>query len=166
MVNRIAAAQEPDGYFNSYFQGRAPEKKWSNLRDWHELYCAGHLIEGAVAYAAATGKIRLLDVMRRYADLIGRTFNAGARRGYPGHEEIELALVKLSRFTGEPRYLDMARYFIDERGRQPHYFDLEARARGEDPADWYHRTYQYNQSHRPVCEHDKVVGHAVRAVAF
>ena len=166
IVARIEAAQEPDGYFNSYFQRRAPEAKWSNLRDWHELYCAGHLMEGAVAYAAATGKRRLLDAMARYADLIARTFGRGEgqRRGYCGHEEIELALVKLARFTGEPRYMDLARSFIDERGRQPHYFDTEARARGSDPAAWYHRIYEYNQSHVPVREQDKVVGHAVRAM--
>ena len=166
IVARIEAAQEPDGYFSTYFQRRAPEAKWSNLRDWHELYCAGHLIEGAVAYAAATGKRRLLDVMCRYADLIARAFGRGdgQRRGYCGHEEIELALVKLARFTGETRYMDLARYFIDERGAQPHYFDIEARARGTDPAAWYHRTYQYNQSHVPVRQQDKVVGHAVRAM--
>ena len=108
----------------------------------------------------------LLDVMCRYADLIARTFGRGEgqRRGYCGHEEIELALVKLARFTGETRYMDLARYFIDERGRQPHYFDIEARARGSDPAAWYHRIYEYNQSHVPVREQDKVVGHAVRAM--
>jgi uncharacterized protein len=166
IIARIEAAQEPDGYFNSYFQRRAPEAKWSNLRDWHELYCAGHLMEGAVAYAAATGKRRLLEVMCRYADLIARTFGRGEgrRRAYCGHEEIELALVKLARFTGESRYMDLARYFIDERGQQPHYFDIEARAHGSDPAEWYHRVYQYNQSHVPVREQDKVVGHAVRAM--
>jgi DUF1680 family protein len=166
VVARIETAQEPDGYFNSYFQRRAPEAKWSNPRDWHELYCAGHLMEGAVAYAAATGKRRLLDVMCRYADLIARTFGRGEgqNRGYCGHEEIELALVKLARFIGEPRYMALARYFIDERGRQPHYFDSEARARGSDPASWYHRSYEYNQSHVHVREQDKVVGHAVRAM--
>jgi DUF1680 family protein len=166
IVSRIEAAQEPDGYFNTYFQRRAPDKKWSNLRDWHELYCAGHLIEGAVAYAAATGKTQLLEAMRRYVDLIGRTFGPapGMKRGYCGHEEIELALVKLYRFTNDQRYLDLARYFVDERGRQPHYFDAEARARGDDPANWYHHTYDYNQSRLPVRAQDKVTGHAVRAM--
>jgi DUF1680 family protein len=166
IIARIAAAQEPDGYFNTYFQRRAPAEKFSNLRDWHELYCAGHLIEGAVAYAAATGKRALLDVMCRYADLIARTFGRGdgQKRGYCGHEEVELALVKLARFTGEHRHMDLARYFIDERGAQPHYFDTEARARGSDPASWYHRIYEYNQSHVPVRAQDKVVGHAVRAM--
>jgi uncharacterized protein len=166
IVARIETAQEPDGYFNTYFQRRAPEKKWTNLRDWHELYCAGHLIEGAVAYAAATGKTRLLAVMRRYADLIAQTFgpDPGMKRGYCGHEEIELALVKLYRFTNEQRYLDLARYFIDERGRQPHYFDTEARARGDNPENWYHHTYDYNQSRVPIRTQDKVTGHAVRAM--
>ena len=166
IIDKIALAQEADGYFNTYFQRRAPDKKWSNLRDWHELYCAGHLIEGAVAYAAATGKTKLLDVMRRYVDHIDRRFGPGPgqQRGYCGHEEIELALVKLHRFTGEARYLKLARYFIDERGRQPHYFEQEMRARGEEITSWFHRTYEYNQSHRPVREQDKVVGHAVRAM--
>src|SRR5258708_2957652 len=89
---------------------------------------------------------------------------AGQKRGYCGHEEIELALVKLYRLTNKQQYLDLARYFIDERGKLPHYFDAEAHARGQDPADWWHRTYEYNQSHKPVREQDRVVGHAVRAM--
>ncbi len=166
VVARIAKAQEPDGYFNSFFQRREPAKKWTNLRDWHELYCLGHMIEAAVANNQATGKTSLLDIVRRQVDLVMRLFgpNDGQKRGYCGHEEIELALVKLHRLTGESRYLELARYFIDERGRQPHYFDIEARARGADPADYWHQTYQYNQSHVPVREQDRVVGHAVRAM--
>jgi DUF1680 family protein len=166
IVARIAKAQEPDGYFNSFFQRREPAKKWTNLRDWHELYCLGHMIEAAVAHTQATGKTNLLDIVRRHVDLVARLFGPekGQRRGYCGHEEIELALVKLSRLTGEQRYLDLARYFIDERGRQPHYFDIEAHARGADPADYWHQTYHYNQSHVPVREQDRVVGHAVRAM--
>ncbi|WP_204278961.1 beta-L-arabinofuranosidase domain-containing protein, partial [Klebsiella aerogenes] len=81
-----------------------------------------------------------------------------------GHEEIELALIRLGRATGQQRYLDLARYFIDARGQQPHYFDVEAAKRGVDPAGWRHKTYQYNQSHLPVREQTKVVGHAVRAM--
>ena len=166
VVARIAKAQQPDGYFNSYFQRRAPEQRFRNLRDWHELYCAGHLIEGAVAYAAATGKTQLLEAMRRYADLMARMFGTGPGQmaGYCGHEEVELALVKLYRFTGERRYLELARYFVDRRGRQPHYFEQEALERGEPEGGWYHRTFEYNQSHVPVREQDKVVGHAVRAM--
>jgi hypothetical protein len=166
VIARIAKAQQPDGYFNSFFQRREPAKQWTNLRDWHELYCAGHLIEAAVAHAQATGKDNLLKIMTRYADHIDRRFGPGTNqaRGYCGHEEIELALVKLYRLTGERRYLKLACFFIDERGRQPHYFDIEARARGDDPANYWHRTYEYSQSHVPVREQDRVVGHAVRAM--
>jgi DUF1680 family protein len=166
LASRFAAAQRSDGYLNTYFIRRAPEKRWTNLRDWHELYCAGHLIEGAVAYFAATGKRTLLDAMIRYVDHIAATFGTGTgqKRGYCGHEEIELALVKLYRATGERKYLDLARYFVDERGSQPHYFDLEARRRGDDPASYTFRTYEYSQSHKLVRDQDKVVGHAVRAM--
>ena len=136
VIALIAAAQQPDGYLNVHFTVVEPEKRWSNLRDWHELYCAGHLIEAAVAHYQATGKRSLLDVLCRYADYIISVFGTGAgqKRGYPGHEEIELALVKLGRVTGNAKYLALARYFVDERGRQPHYYDQEALARGDDPA--------------------------------
>ncbi len=166
LVAQIARAQRPDGYFNTYFIRREPAKRWTNLRDWHELYCAGHLIEAAVAHAQATGKTALVDVVRRYADYIGTVFGPGPgqRRGYCGHPEIELALIKLHRFTGERRYLELAKFFVDERGRQPHYFDAEAIARGEDPAAQYYGTYEYSQSHLPVREQREVVGHAVRAM--
>jgi DUF1680 family protein len=166
VIDMYGKLQQPDGYLSSWYQRIQPGLRWTNLRDCHELYCAGHLIEGAVAYYQATGKRKLLDIMCRYADHIGETFGPepGKRRGYCGHEEIELALIKLGRVTGEQRYLDLAKYFIDERGRQPHYFDQEARARGADPKDFHFRTYEYNQSHLPVREQDKVVGHAVRAM--
>ncbi|CAM5761913.1 hypothetical protein LMIY3S_00297 [Labrys miyagiensis] len=158
--------QQPDGYLSSWYQRIQPGLRWTNLRDCHELYCAGHLIEGAVAYYQATGKRKLLDVLCRYADHIGETFGPepGKKKGYCGHEEIELALVKLGRATGRQKYLDLARYFIDQRGQQPHYFDEEARARGADPKNFHFKTYEYNQSHKPVREQDKVVGHAVRAM--
>jgi DUF1680 family protein len=124
------------------------------------------LIEAGVAHFEATGKRSLLDVVCRYADYINTVFGTepGKRRGYPGHPEIELALVRLYRATGEQRYLDLSRYFVNERGRQPHYYDQEARERGEDPAVFWARSYEYNQSHLPVREQQQVVGHAVRAV--
>ena len=166
LVDKLGRMQQPDGYLNSWFIYQEKGKRWTNLRDDHELYCAGHLIEGAVAYAEATGKRALFDIMIRYVDHIAATFGPGPgqKRGYCGHEEIELALVRLYHATGERRHLDLARFFIDERGRQPHYYDAEARARGVDPADYHFGSYEYNQAHVPVRQQDKVVGHAVRAM--
>lgn len=166
IIDMFAKLQLPDGYVNSWFIRMQPGQRWTNLRDCHELYCAGHLMEGAVAYFHATGKRKLLDVMCRYANHIDAMFGprSGQKPGYCGHEEIELALIRLGRTTGEQRYLDLARYFIDARGQQPHYFDVEAAARGADPAQFRHKTYQYNQSHLPVREQTKVIGHAVRAM--
>ena len=167
VIDLIADAQQEDGYLNSYYTVVEPENRWSNLRDMHELYCAGHLIEAAVAYYEATGKRKLLDVMCRFADYIGTVFGSapGQKRGYPGHEEIELALVKLYRVTGEQRYLDLSAYFVDERGRQPYYFDIEARERGEDPQDSrYGGNYDISQSHVPVGEQTTAEGHSVRAM--
>jgi hypothetical protein len=169
----VAAAQQPDGYLNVHFTVVEPEKRWVNLRDWHELYCAGHMIEAGVAHFQATGKRTLLEVVCRYADYIGQVFGRqpGQKRGYCGHEEIELALIKLASVTGERRYLELARYFVDERGQSPAYFDQEALARGEDPsAFWGGRglpaelRYAYMQAHQPVREQRQVTGHAVRAM--
>lgn len=169
VIAKLAGAQREDGYLNSHyivFERAKLDRRWTNLRDNHELYCAGHLIEAAVAHVQATGKRALLDVMCRYADYIGAVFGRGKGqlRGYCGHEEIELALVKLYHVTEQKRYLALAKYFVDERGRQPHYFDIEARARGEDPKRFWARTYEYNQSHVPVREQSVVTGHAVRAM--
>jgi DUF1680 family protein len=166
VVDAFARLQQPDGYLSSWYQRMEPGQRWTNLRDCHELYCAGHLLEGAVAYYQATGKRVLLDVMCRYMDHIASVFGTGPgqRPGYCGHEEIELALVKLFRATGERKYLDLSRYFIDQRGREPKFFDQEALARGEDPNVWHQGTAEYNQSHLPVREQTKVVGHAVRAM--
>jgi uncharacterized protein len=166
IVEDLARAQSPDGYLNCWYNGREPDKRWTNLRDNHELYNAGHLLEGAIAYFRATGRRRFLDVMERYMDHVAVTFGRepGQKRGYDGHQEIELALVKLYRLTGDRRRLDLAAYFIDQRGRQPHYFTEEAIARGEDPAAFWAGTYEYNQSHLPVREQTEMVGHAVRAM--
>ncbi len=169
----LASAQQPDGYLNTYFTVVKPGQRWTDLRDAHELYCAGHLIEAGVAHYEATGKRALLDVVCRYADYIDTVFGTapGQKRGYCGHEEIELALVKLYHATGEERYLRLAQYFVDERGRQPSYFDLEAERRGGPgyfeshlAAGDLRRSRAYNQSHEPVREQDEVVGHAVRAM--
>lgn len=165
LISHIEAAQQPDGYLNTYFTEIEPEYRWKNLRDWHEMYNAGHLIEAAVAYYLGTGKSTLLNVLSRYADHIGSVFGPaeGQKRGYPGHPELELALVKLYRATGEQRYLDLSKYFIDERGQQPHYFDQEARERGEDPKNFWATTYNYCQAHQPLREQKTATGHSVRA---
>ena len=166
IVEDLAKAQLPDGYLNCWYIGREPENRWTNLRDNHELYCAGHMLEGAIAYFQATGRRRLLDVMLRYVDHIALMFGPGPnqKHGYCGHQEIELALIKLYHLTGERKHLDLAVYFINERGKQPNYFEAEAVARGEDPRKFFQKTFEYNQSHKPVREQDKVVGHAVRAM--
>ena len=167
IVDDLAKAQLPDGYLNCWYIGREIDKRWTNLRDNHELYCAGHMLEGAIAYFQATGRRKLLDVMQRYVDHIATVFGTGAgqKRGYCGHQEIELALIKLYHLTGDRRQLDLAAYFINERGRQPpHYFDAEATARGDDPKKYWAKTHEYTQSHKPVRDQDKVVGHAVRAM--
>jgi len=167
IVDKFEKAQAPDGYLNCWYLGREPDKRWTNLRDNHELYNAGHMLEGAIAYFQATGRRRWLDVMERYIAHIREVFGPGPnqKHGYPGHQEIEIALIKLYRLTGEKKHLDLATYFINERGNQPpHYFDVEARARGDDPATYFHKTYEYSQAHQPVREQRKVVGHAVRAM--
>ncbi|MBB4000880.1 glycoside hydrolase family 127 protein [Aureimonas pseudogalii] len=165
VVEAYGRLQDENGYLNSWYQRIEPGRRWTNLRDCHELYDAGHMMEGAVAYFHATGKRRLLDIMAGYADHIASVFGPGEgqKRGYCGHPEIELALVRLARATGERRYLDLARFFVDERGAAPHYFDEEARARGRDPQDYHFEDHRYTQSHEPVRAQRHVVGHAVRA---
>jgi uncharacterized protein len=165
VVALIEQAQQPDGYLNIYFTNVEPGKRWTNLREMHEMYCAGHLVEGAVAYYQATGKRALLDVMCRYIDHIDARFgpDEGKKRGYGGHPEIELALVKLYHVTGEERYLRLSKFFVDERGQQPHYYDIEAQERGSDFSDYWAKTYRYVQAHLPLREQEHVTGHAVRA---
>lgn len=166
VVELIARVQQPDGYLNTYFTIREPKMRWKNLRDNHELYCAGHLIEAAVAYLQATGKRKLLDAVCRLADHIDRLFGPepGKKPGYPGHPEIELALVKLYRVTGEKRYLKLSKFFVEERGKKPLYFEIEAKERGEEKPRWPFWTPAYCQAHLPVREQTEAVGHAVRAM--
>lgn len=167
IVELIVASQLPDGYLNSYFGYLEPEHRWKNINEWHELYCAGHLIEAAVAHYEVTGKRNFLDAMCRYTDYIITVFGHGEGQipAYPGHEEIELALCKLAAVTGEQKYFDLAKYFIDERGQEPNYFvEIE----GKDP-NFKHlrRPFVFRpdvfQAHIPVREQTEAVGHAVRA---
>ncbi len=165
IVDLYAASQHEDGYVNSYFTVKAPGREWTNLREAHELYCGGHMIEAAAAYYEATGKRKLLDVMCRFADCAYDEFMHRNTRGVPGHPEIELALMKLSRATGEKRYAALAKHFIDQRGQAPNYFVEEEKGRGWNV--WQGSAEldtDYTQSTLPVREQKDAVGHAVRAV--
>lgn len=162
----IGRAQDKDGYLNTYFTIKEPERRWQNLLECHELYCAGHLIEAAAAHFAVTGRDNLLQIAIRLADHICARFGRGEGqvRGVPGHQEIEEALLRLYRCTGEKRYLATARYFLDERGTEPEYFAEEAARR-----DWTHwgmksTDRRYAQYHAPVRAQCTAEGHAVRAV--
>lgn len=160
-IEIVCAAQMENGYLDTYYIINGMDKSFSNLKDHHELYCFGHLTEGAVAYYEATGKDKLLKAAMKFADYIDSYFGPqdGKCKGYPGHEIAEMALVRLYETTGEERYLNLSRYFIDERGKQPYYWDCE-----EDGGKGEGERYQYYQAHRPVREQEEAVGHAVRAV--
>ncbi len=164
----VEKAQQPDGYLNTYYTIKEPGNRWTNLRECHEMYTAGHMMEAAVAYYKATGKRKLLDVMCRFADHIDSVFGTepGKRRGYDGHQEIELALVKLYEATGEERYLKLGKYFLDERGREPYYFQIEYEKRGRTDhfPDKVMHNRLYAQTHLPVREQATAEGHSVRAV--
>jgi hypothetical protein len=150
-ITELADAQQPDGYLHTYFVGDKTHERWSNLRDLHEMYNAGHLIQAAVAHYRATGETRLLDIARRFADHICDTFGPeaeGKRVDVDGHEEVELALVELARATGNEKYRDQAQFFVDVRGRG---------VIGGRP---------YHQDHQPFRELDAITGHAVRAVYY
>ena len=172
VIELVAAAQCEDGYLNTYFTVKAPEERWTNLAECHELYCAGHMIEAGVAFFQATGKRRLLDVVCRLADHIDSVFGPGDNQlhGYPGHPEIELALMRLYDVTQEPRYIALVKYFVEARGTQPHFYDIEYEKRGKTsywntygPA-WMVMDKPYSQAHQPISEQPVAIGHAVRFV--
>ncbi len=154
LIDKFAAAQEADGYLytaRTIDPANAPEpcgpERWSNLRINHELYNVGHMYEAAVAYFEATGKRKFLDIALRNADLIDSVFGADGLRDVPGHQEIEIGLLRLFRISGDERYLRLARFFLDERGR----------ANGREVYG------PYCQDHAPVTQQSEAVGHAVRA---
>lgn len=164
LIDLIAEAQDEDGYLNTYYTIKDRDKRWTNLLEGHELYCSGHMIEAACAYYEATGKDKLLNVMIRNAEHIYKVFIEDGHEGYPGHPEIELALMKLYRTTQDSRFLELAKHFIDVRGVDTAYYKKEKEKRswsvwGNNADDNY-----YQQSHCPVRDMDKAVGHAVRAV--
>jgi DUF1680 family protein len=152
-ITEIEDAQRPDGYLNTFFTFERADDRWTDF-DLHEMYCAGHLFQAAVAHFRATGSRRLLDVATRFADHICDAFGpeVGKRQAVDGHEEVEMALVELFRVTGERRYLEGARYFVDARGH-----GLLGRPYDQhDPS--------YSQDHEPIRDQSEVVGHAVRAM--
>lgn len=151
-IDKIAAAQQPDGYINTFYTLTGLDKRWKNM-DKHEMYCAGHMMEAAVAYYQATGKQKLLDVSRRMADHMMSLFGPGKRHWVPGHEEIELALVKLYQTTQEQKYLDFANWLLEERGRG---YGSKGDEGKWDPA--------YYQDIVPVRDLTDISGHAVRCM--
>ena len=164
LIELIADAQDEDGYLNTYFTIKDRDKRWANLLEGHELYCAGHFMEAAAAYYETTGKDALLNVMRRCAEHIYNRFITEKHEGYPGHPEVELALLKMYRATGEKRWLELTEHFINARGVGGNFYKREAEQRdwtvwGNDPDDRY-----YQQSYAPVREQRDAVGHSVRAV--
>lgn len=148
LIARIAAAQQPDGYLNTFFTLVDPQNRWADLHYRHQLYLAGHLFEAAVAHYRATGKRNFLDVAERFADLLVKEFGPGKRLDPDGHQEVELALIKLYEVTGKREYLDLAKFFLDVRG------DASRR-----------KLWGPNvQDHLPFRQQSEIVGHAVRAM--
>lgn len=177
ILDRIVAAQEKDGYLVSYFTAKEPENKWANLRLNHEMYNAGHFFEFAVAHHQLTGESKALDAAKRFADHIDKTFGPNKRYDVDGHQGVELALVKLYRATGEKRYLDLCRFFLEERGhlhgteRKPF---TEIAPRGDPPhlpgetmQEWRRKKWSMRngrmQDHKPILQQTEAEGHAVRA---
>jgi DUF1680 family protein len=146
VIAEIATAQQPDGYLNTYFMFEREKDRYANLKDMHEIYCAGHLIQAAVAHHRATGKTTFLEIATRLADHLCAIFGPGKRVGACGHEEAEMALVELYRDTGEPRYLALAECMIEARGQMPPILGGS----------------NYHQDHLPFAQQKEVTGHAVR----
>lgn len=164
LIDLIASAQDENGYLDTYFTIDNREKRWKNLLEAHELYCAGHLLEAACAYYEATGKRKFLEVMTKNVEHLYQVFLVDKKEGYPGHPEIELALLKLYSLTGNSHALELAEHFINVRGVDPHYYEKEKEGRdwniwGNDP-----KNHAYQQSDKPVRDFEVAAGHAVRAV--
>ena len=176
MVGTIRSAQQDDGYLNLHYTIVDPNGRWSNLRDMHELYNCGHLIEAALAHNKYYRNDLLLEPLIRYVHLIESIFGPeeGKVHGYPGHPEIEMALLRLYTDTDNEDAYKLARYFLEERGNtkgqdDKHFFDWEADQRREQPwmrPDHYPvaHAHWYNQAHAPILQQQNIEGHAVRAL--
>ena len=167
VIGYIAGAQDKDGYLNTYFTIKDQDKRWTNLHEAHELYVAGHMIEAACAHFEATGKRTLLDVMQKNTECIYDHFVTKNNPGVPGHPEIELALMKLYRITGDKKALELCAHFLNKRGQDPELFIREADNRtwsvwGSNPRD--EGDLEYRQCDKPLRELTQATGHAVRAV--
>lgn len=166
-IEDVVAAQQPDGYMDTYYIIGGLDRRWTNLKDHHELYVAGHMIEAAVAYFQATGKRALLDAVIRLVDHIDTVIGPedGKLHGYPGHPVIEMALMRLYGVTGDEKHLRLARYFVLERGAAPLFFEEEDKRNGND---FYWKDspfrYQYYQAGIPFMQQQDAEGHAVRAM--
>lgn len=164
LIELIASAQDSDGYLNTRFTIKDKDKRWTNLLEGHELYCSGHFIEAATAYYEATGKRRLLDVMLKNVEHIYDVFITKGHEGYPGHPEIELALIKMYELTKNEKCLLLAKHFIDIRGKDPHYYEKERAKREWTVWGGDGKNHWYQQSHCEVRQQKDAVGHSVRAV--
>lgn len=167
VIELIGEAQGEDGYINTYFTIKEPQLRFTNLQEGHELYCAGHFMEAAVAYYKATGKKKLLHIVERFAQLICDEFSTKKNAlGYPGHQEVEIGLFKLYEVTKENKYLEQAKMFLDRRGGLPNYFLEEMKGRNFKRIFHELNNYDvaYSQSHLPIREQTTAEGHAVRAV--
>jgi len=166
-VDIVCNAQQEDGYINTYYIINCMDKRFTNLRDNHELYCYGHFLEAAAAYYEAVGKRKLLDALIRYTDCVDRHIGSeeGKIHGYPGHEIAEMALVRLYNITKDEKHLKLAKYFIDQRGQNPLFFEEEGKKNNND---FYWKDsffkFQYYQAGKPVREQNVAEGHAVRAL--
>lgn len=164
LVDIIAEAQDADGYLNTYYTIKDKDRRWTNLLEGHELYCAGHMMEAACACYEALGKDKLLKVMQKNVEHIYKVFVTDGHPGYPGHPEVELALMRMYRLTGDDKCLKLAKHFIDIRGVDSDFYRKEKETRdwtvwGNDGSD-----SDYQQSGMPVRQMKDVRGHAVRAV--
>ncbi|MFP7152657.1 glycoside hydrolase family 127 protein [Weissella paramesenteroides] len=169
LIDLIADAQDDDGYLSTYFQIDAPERKFKRLQQSHELYTMGHYIEAGVAYYQATSNQKALQIAERMADCIDKNFGLkdGQIHGYDGHPEIELALARLFEATQEQRYLDLAHYFLNQRGQNPEFFDEQIKADGVDRdliAGMRDFPRRYYQAAEPIKDQQTADGHAVRVV--
>lgn len=168
VIDLIADAQEEDGYLDTFYSILGIQYRYQSLAGSHELYCMGHFIEAAVAYYVATGNEKVLSVAKKAADNIDDNFGPedGKIHGYDGHEEIEIGLLRLFHVTGENRYLNLAKYFLMERGKHPDFFrEQAAKYEGPNALNGIEKAADtYFQNHKPILQQDTAEGHAVRVV--